>query len=416
MPDNQVLIGGQPVGSVESIGLTDDNLAEVKISVEQELHEGTTAVIRATSLSGRRQPLRLDQPRAPTTTRRSKKARRSASPRPPPRPTSTSSSTPSRRRSAAASPTSSRAAPRVYAGRGPDANKAFKYFGPGSQPHQRLRPRTQRRRAPLRTLPGQLEQARRPRLRPQRPALQRDLQRQHRLRRDRQPERRLRPDPAARCRRSSARPTRPSSTCAPPSTTSTRWSKRRSRRPRTWPRSSANCARSSQKAVPVFKNLRLTVSRPGNGQRRRRTAGGPARRPAARLEGLPARRRRDRRLPAQPQLRPRLHARHLQRLRQARPGHRPLRRQRPLRPRLSFSDLNLFNYNARRTGTDRTSRTVRRLRRLGRRQAPLPRRRHPARRRRLQPLRRTAVRGLRRDHVRVQPRRRAPRTMRNRKD
>ncbi len=52
VPDNQVLIGGQPVGSVESIDLTDDNLAEVKVSVEQELHEGTTATIRATSLSG----------------------------------------------------------------------------------------------------------------------------------------------------------------------------------------------------------------------------------------------------------------------------------------------------------------------------------------------------------------------------
>jgi phospholipid/cholesterol/gamma-HCH transport system substrate-binding protein len=52
VPDNQVLIGGQPVGSVESIDLTDDNLAEIEVSVEQELHEGTTAVIRATSLSG----------------------------------------------------------------------------------------------------------------------------------------------------------------------------------------------------------------------------------------------------------------------------------------------------------------------------------------------------------------------------
>ena len=52
MPDNQVLIGGSPVGSVESIELTDDNLAEVHVEVEQELHEGTTAVIRATSLSG----------------------------------------------------------------------------------------------------------------------------------------------------------------------------------------------------------------------------------------------------------------------------------------------------------------------------------------------------------------------------
>ena len=52
VPDNQVLIGGSPAGSVESIELSDDNLAEVNVEVEQELHEGTTAVIRATSLSG----------------------------------------------------------------------------------------------------------------------------------------------------------------------------------------------------------------------------------------------------------------------------------------------------------------------------------------------------------------------------
>jgi phospholipid/cholesterol/gamma-HCH transport system substrate-binding protein len=52
VPDNQVLIGGQPVGSVDSIELTDDNLAKVDVSVEQELHEGSTATIRATSLSG----------------------------------------------------------------------------------------------------------------------------------------------------------------------------------------------------------------------------------------------------------------------------------------------------------------------------------------------------------------------------
>jgi phospholipid/cholesterol/gamma-HCH transport system substrate-binding protein len=52
VPDNQVLIGGQPVGTVESIDLTEDNLAKVVVSVEQELHVGTTATIRATSLSG----------------------------------------------------------------------------------------------------------------------------------------------------------------------------------------------------------------------------------------------------------------------------------------------------------------------------------------------------------------------------
>jgi phospholipid/cholesterol/gamma-HCH transport system substrate-binding protein len=52
VPDNQVLIGGSPVGSVESIDLSDDNLAEVHVEVSQQLHEGTTATIRATSLSG----------------------------------------------------------------------------------------------------------------------------------------------------------------------------------------------------------------------------------------------------------------------------------------------------------------------------------------------------------------------------
>jgi phospholipid/cholesterol/gamma-HCH transport system substrate-binding protein len=52
VPDNQVLVGGSPVGSVESIELSEDNLAEVHVEMEQELHEGTTAAIRATSLSG----------------------------------------------------------------------------------------------------------------------------------------------------------------------------------------------------------------------------------------------------------------------------------------------------------------------------------------------------------------------------
>jgi phospholipid/cholesterol/gamma-HCH transport system substrate-binding protein len=52
VPDNQVLIGGLPVGSVDSIELTDDNLASIHVTVDQQLHEGSTAVIRATSLSG----------------------------------------------------------------------------------------------------------------------------------------------------------------------------------------------------------------------------------------------------------------------------------------------------------------------------------------------------------------------------
>jgi phospholipid/cholesterol/gamma-HCH transport system substrate-binding protein len=52
VPDNQVMVGGSPVGTVAKIELSPDNLAEVEVEVSQELHEGTTAVIRATSLSG----------------------------------------------------------------------------------------------------------------------------------------------------------------------------------------------------------------------------------------------------------------------------------------------------------------------------------------------------------------------------
>ena len=52
VPGNEVRIGGSPVGSVDSIELTDDNQAEVQISVSEPITEGTTAVIRSTSLSG----------------------------------------------------------------------------------------------------------------------------------------------------------------------------------------------------------------------------------------------------------------------------------------------------------------------------------------------------------------------------
>jgi phospholipid/cholesterol/gamma-HCH transport system substrate-binding protein len=49
---NQVLIGGSAAGSVDDITLTENNQAEVTITVDEALHDGTTAVIRATSLSG----------------------------------------------------------------------------------------------------------------------------------------------------------------------------------------------------------------------------------------------------------------------------------------------------------------------------------------------------------------------------
>jgi phospholipid/cholesterol/gamma-HCH transport system substrate-binding protein len=49
---NEVLVAGQKIGTVDSINLTDDSNADVTISVDEPLHEGTTAIIRATSLSG----------------------------------------------------------------------------------------------------------------------------------------------------------------------------------------------------------------------------------------------------------------------------------------------------------------------------------------------------------------------------
>jgi phospholipid/cholesterol/gamma-HCH transport system substrate-binding protein len=49
---NQVLIGGVPVGSVDDVKLTDSGQAQIDISVDRPLHEGSSAIVRATSLSG----------------------------------------------------------------------------------------------------------------------------------------------------------------------------------------------------------------------------------------------------------------------------------------------------------------------------------------------------------------------------
>jgi phospholipid/cholesterol/gamma-HCH transport system substrate-binding protein len=52
---DDVQIGGRRIGSIESISLTNNNQAQLKIKVDSDfspLHEGTKAVVRATSLSG----------------------------------------------------------------------------------------------------------------------------------------------------------------------------------------------------------------------------------------------------------------------------------------------------------------------------------------------------------------------------
>ncbi len=52
VPGNEVLVAGQPVGKIDSINLTDDSQAAVDVTLQRPLTEGTTAIIRATSLSG----------------------------------------------------------------------------------------------------------------------------------------------------------------------------------------------------------------------------------------------------------------------------------------------------------------------------------------------------------------------------
>src|ERR1700754_3537121 len=53
--DNDVQIGGRRVGRVSDIKLSKNNLAEVKIQLDETyapLHQGTTAIMRSGSLSG----------------------------------------------------------------------------------------------------------------------------------------------------------------------------------------------------------------------------------------------------------------------------------------------------------------------------------------------------------------------------
>lgn len=48
---NHVMVGGAPVGSITSVELTEDNRVRMGVELDRELHEGTAAVIRKSSLS-----------------------------------------------------------------------------------------------------------------------------------------------------------------------------------------------------------------------------------------------------------------------------------------------------------------------------------------------------------------------------
>jgi phospholipid/cholesterol/gamma-HCH transport system substrate-binding protein len=244
VPDNQVLIGGAPAGTVESIGLTDDNLAEVHVSVDQELHEGTTAVIRATSLSGvanhyvsispgpnSNEPLDdgAELGLASTTT--------------PVDIDQFFNTFPPRVQKALSNFIRGNAT--IYSGQGKNGNDSYKYFGSALNratafarelnADQRLLSRFVVSSAQLTTaVAGRGEQ------------LSSAIGNANTAFDAIADETAASTRPCGDCRRCCGSRTRPSSTCERRSTTSNRWSTRRSRRPRTWPPSCANYGRSSR--------------------------------------------------------------------------------------------------------------------------------------------------------------------------
>jgi phospholipid/cholesterol/gamma-HCH transport system substrate-binding protein len=137
VPGNQVRIGGHVVGGVDSVDLSDDYQAEVEITVDEPLHEGTTAVVRLASLSGVANryvsltPGPSDDPELPDGAVMDGRLTTSAVDLD----QLFNSFTP-RTRQALRNVIQGQAA--VYAGRGPQANQTYRYFGPALQSTTRL--------------------------------------------------------------------------------------------------------------------------------------------------------------------------------------------------------------------------------------------------------------------------------------
>ena len=268
---NQVLVAGQPMGSVDSVELTDDAQAEVGITPSTAVHERDQGGGPLHLPFGDREPLRLDHA-GPNNAPELADSALITQAHDRPRSTSTSSST-----------------PRRADARGPAEGH------PGlRRPSTRRRARGQRRLQVLRTrrsvaaerlfaeltrdqkvvhrLPGRAAPVVTAVAERRDDLSAPDLERATGAGRDRRRERGAGSHRSAPCRRRCARRTRPSSTCAPRSTTSTRWSRPRSRRPRTWPRS---CA----KLRPVAPARGARVQRPAarGRQARRRTTTWPTR-------------------------------------------------------------------------------------------------------------------------------------------
>ena len=342
VPDNQVMIGGSPVGTVSSIELSPSNLAEIKIEVEQELHEGTTAVIRATSLSGVANHYVSISPGPNSSPALEEGAELGLS--------STTTpvdidqlfnSFPPKVREGLQNFIKGNA--QIYAGRGKEANESYKYFGTALNRATNFASRTERRRTTALQVPGQLEQPDQRRRRPRGAALERDLQRQHRL-------------PGDRTRQNVALDE--SLQELPPvlRQSNTTFVNLRAALDDVEPL--INTAKPATKNLaPFLAELRPVLSKfiPFTQQPRPGARAGPAstttrpncwrrsRRSSSRPRTtFPHAEDRDRRLPAAAELPPLLHAGHLQRDLEARPGQRLLRRQRPLRPRRRPALQNLF--------------------------------------------------------------------------
>ena len=317
----------------------------MKITVDQPLHEGTTAVDPRDLALGHRQPLHLDLARARTPRRSSPTD--DADPADQDdvaRSTSTSSSTPSTRRRARRLQKVIQGQATVYTGNTRRPARPTSSSRPACSRRaaaRRAEPRPAgAQRVPRRGLDGPRRARRAPR-RPRRADLRTRTRRSARSR----PRTRRSTASWPRCRRRCARRTRPSSTCARRSTTSIRCRRRSAVRRPTCRRSCASCA-GPRRSVPVFSDLATSLS-----ASRATTTTSPTRSaicPAAergRANAVPADARGARRLASTSSTSPALHARPARLHHQARPGRPATTTQRPLRPRHARG-ANIFDYNA----------------------------------------------------------------------
>ncbi len=407
VPDNQVLIGGSPAGSVESIELSDDNLAEVNVEVEQELHEGTTAVVRATSLSGVANHYVSISPGPNSSPALDEGAEIGLGSTTTPIDIDQFFNTfpPSVRKGLSNFIKGNSA---IYAGQGPAANDAYKYFGPALNrtdafvkelnADQRLFERFIVSSSKLSTTVAQRGEQLSSAISnantafsaiaTQNVALDQTLRRLPPVMRQ--------ANTTFVNLRAALDDLDPLVETSKPAT-------------KNLAPFLAELRPVLSKFVPFIRNLRLTTNRPGKANDAGELLAVLPTVQQTGFERIPARRRCDRRLPAEPQLRPCLHAGPLQRAGEDRSGRRLLRRQRPLRSRrhLGPEPLRRSRWHSQ---TDLEGRTDGRLRRLSPGPPALPRWCHAVRGRRLQSLRRPALQ-RQRQLLRMQPGRRAPRTM-----